>query len=96
MSEEALTQKAAIDKKNALELSQWRSDLSWLMGQPAGKRLIGRFVVEARKRVFTNDERTTNYNVGRQAFLLDFIDSLKDADLSLFQALERAASEKLP
>ncbi len=89
-------QKDDMAKALALKRSQWRADLTALMENAAGKRVIGYFVSEARKRPFTNDDRTTSYNLGRSEFLRDFIDQLKDVSLPLFQAIERDTSEKLP
>lgn len=91
---DALVQRAEAEKAIALRARQWESDLKWLMQNGAGQRVLAHFIIEARKRPFTGDERTTNYNLGRQEFIRDFLDSLRTADLTLFQTIERQANEK--
>ncbi len=89
-------QQAAVNKQRALHLAQWQADLTWLMQNEAGKRIIAHFATEVRKHPFTGDERITSYNLGRFELVRDFFDSLRAANLDLFQKAERIAYEKKP
>ncbi len=92
--EDPVAQKAVVDKQRALELAQWRADLTWLMEHAQGKRIIAHFANETRRHPFTGDDRVTSYNLGRFELVRDFFDSLRAANLDLFHKAERIAHEK--
>ncbi len=94
MSTQGSEQRDDVQKALALRASQWRADLLWIMQQDAGKRFLGHFVRESRKRPFTTDANVTHYNLGRLEFVRELLDQLRDVDMSLFQVIERTASEK--
>jgi hypothetical protein len=87
---DAEKQREEMAKQNALVKSQWQADLVWLMQHDAGKRICQQFIAESRKRVFTADERSTCYNLGRQEYARTFVDELRNASLALFRGTERA------
>jgi hypothetical protein len=93
-TDQGAAQKAEALKSSALRAAQWKSDLTWIMEQEAGRRFLGHFIRESRKRIFTTDQSTVLCNLGRHEFLRELLDQLRDVNLALFQKIEREISDK--
>ncbi len=87
-------QREKLGKDAALKAAQWKADVEWFMSQAQAKRILAHFIRESRKRPFSTDARITEYNLGRFEFVREFLDQLRDANLGLFQAIERDLHEK--
>ncbi len=96
MSDQSDKQNEDREKQRKLELSQWHTDLKWLMGHDGGKRIIRHLMAQSSRQPFAVDERVTCYNLGRQELIRGFTDALKDADFGLYQITERFIQDKKP
>lgn len=68
---------------------QWADDLRWLLGDPRGRRVVANLIDRAGLNVSAmTGNSMAFYTLGRHDYVRQFVNELREADLTSFRRME--------